>query len=196
MRAIPNTPADHPGPPSRLSRVASSRVATSGRHGRLSLLTGEIGSGKTTWCLNLVDRALDADEPIAGVVCPGVFADGQKVAGDVVTLGDGIRQRLAWRASGDSREAGGLGWHFDLTVMEQVDRHLDALHDKRSILIDEVGPLELLRAQGWQGALRLVDVGRYERAIVVVRPALVGIALERWPWAEVVTVAQAEASLS
>ena len=62
--------------------------------------------------------------------------------------------------------------------------------DERRILIDEVGPLELLRGEGWQGALRLVDDGSYDEAIVVVRPALIGVARQRWPWAQIVTVAE------
>ena len=169
--------------------MADSRAAGR-RRGRLQLLTGEGGSGKTTWCREFVERVRRAGEGVDGVVCPAVFADGEKVAIDVVTLGDGVRQRLASRISEDVRAPGELGWRFDSAVMEQVDRYLDTLHGERRILIDEVGPLELLRGEGWQGALRLVDDGSYDEAVVVVRPALIGIARQRWPWAQIVTVAE------
>ena len=41
------------------------------------------------------------------------------------------------------------------------------------LIIDELGPLELVRGQGWANALDTLAAGRFERAVVVVRPDLI-----------------------
>jgi nucleoside-triphosphatase THEP1 len=47
------------------------------------------------------------------------------------------------------------------------------------LVIDELGPLELTREQGWTVALDVLSAGKYRMAVVVVRPALVAAFEER-----------------
>ncbi|MCJ7625183.1 MAG: hypothetical protein MUO76_16925, partial [Anaerolineaceae bacterium] len=52
------------------------------------------------------------------------------------------------------------------------------------LVVDELGPFELVRAEGWVSGVKLVDGGNYRLALVVVRPELRRVALQRWPHAE------------
>jgi hypothetical protein len=49
------------------------------------------------------------------------------------------------------------------------------------LVVDELGPLEFERAQGWLSGLTALDSGEYELGLVVIRPELMGAALARWP---------------
>ena len=56
------------------------------------------------------------------------------------------------------------------------------------VVIDELGPLEFIRGEGFEEGMRIVDDKRFHEMYVVVRPELVSQALKRWPWAEVLDV--------
>jgi nucleoside-triphosphatase THEP1 len=153
--------------------------------GRLEIVSGASGSGKTTWCRALVERAVASGEPVDGIVCPAVFADGAKIAIDVITIGDSVRRRLAWRRSAGDCAPGELAWRFDDAVLRDVDAYIARLAETRFVVIDEIGPLELLGGGGWQSALKLIEARSCERVIVTIRPSLLETALQRWPWATI-----------
>ena len=41
------------------------------------------------------------------------------------------------------------------------------------LIVDEIGPLELERGQGWANALDVLRAGQFDLAAVVVRPSLI-----------------------
>ena len=47
-------------------------------------------------------------------------------------------------------------------------------------LVDELGPLELVRGEGWQAALETLAQGGYRLALVVVRPELLDVLPAAW----------------
>jgi len=55
------------------------------------------------------------------------------------------------------------------------------------LLIDEIGPLELLRGEGLTAGIDRLDGNSYKIACVVIRPSLIPSALHRWPHAKVVS---------
>jgi nucleoside-triphosphatase len=156
----------------------------------LILLTGGRGAGKTTLCRQLVDLARRGGWRIAGVLSPPVFDNEVKIGIDVEDLSSGERRRLArlpqkcdpenvLRTGGWVFEVGGLNWGGEV---------LGKVKDCDLLLVDELGPLELLRGQGWQSGLAALDGGTYRLALAVIRPELLAAAQQRWLGAVVVRV--------
>lgn len=156
---------------------------------RLVLLTGEFSSGKTTWCLQLLEQARLRGMLTAGLVSPAVFEQGVKIGIDLMDIVSGERRRLAVRHSLSSGQAPQLGpltqnWHFDSLVLAWGNQILENLSECELLILDELGPLEFLAEQGLTAALKLIDAKQYRLACVVVRVELLSMALERWPWGQ------------
>jgi nucleoside-triphosphatase len=111
-----------------------------------------------------------------------VFEDGSKVAIDLLNVASGERRRLGIRAQSEGESTVGR-WQLDESVVDWGNEILAELRDEEIIVIDELGPLELEEGYGYQEALRLLDEGRYHKALVVIRPSLVTLARLRWPGA-------------
>ncbi len=158
------------------------------------LLTGPRGSGKTTACGALVAEMRGAGRRVGGVVCPARFRDGAKVGIDVVEVAGGLRRLLAVRAGdatardeGQGRELALGAWSFDREALAWADEALAATSPLCDlVVVDELGPLELLRGEGFSAALDLIDTAS-GLVVAVVREELLGVALERWPLALVTT---------
>ncbi len=159
--------------------------------GATVLVTGLRGTGKTTWCTELIAAAASVGIAAAGVVAPAVFDGRHKVAIDQTDLRTNTTRRLATRirayrgrwafGNDEPRRA----WEFDDEVIAWINGVFDRELSQEAplVVVDEIGPLELLHGEGVQAALRLIDERRYRLAAVVVRSSLVAQALERWPWA-------------
>ncbi len=158
------------------------------RSNSLLLLTGPRGAGKTTWCLQLMAQAQARGLDMAGLISPARLAGDQKVGIEVLDVRTGERRLLA-RARAAADSAPGLattGWVFDEAVMAWGTTVLEAATPCELLFVDELGPLEWEQGRGWTAGLAAVDSRAYTRAVVVVRPSLLSLALARWPHARVV----------
>jgi nucleoside-triphosphatase THEP1 len=144
-------------------------------------LTGASSSGKTTACRRIVDHARANGLQVAGLLTPsGRSADGDKVSLEVEDIKTGERRPLAERTAtpeGPKTEnwrfhAEGLAWGNDI-LLHATPADL--------LLIDELGPLELLRGGGWTSAIEVLRAGAYRLALVVVRPALLPALEKHFP---------------
>lgn len=173
----------------------------------LFLLTGPPGSGKTTWCLELVKHARFQGIPIAGLVSPPIFENNQRAGIDLLDIESGERTRLATRRSTTTpRDESNVekasptrmvtaGWQFDPAALVWGNRLLIRLiaqkgtrsqpHPSRLVVLDELGPLEFTRGQGLKAGLNLISACKYRLACVVVRPSLTSVAQDLWPWVQV-----------
>ena len=156
----------------------------------LAIVTGRRGSGKTALCGRLADLARAPGWDVAGILSPGVFDGGEKVAIEALDLRSGERRRLAHRRRGDSSAAclHTPGWVFDDTAVAWSNDILASATPCELLIVDELGILELERGQGWTAGLAAVSAGKYRYALVVVRPELLQMALMRWPHAQVMDV--------
>lgn len=144
----------------------------SAQNGLRVIVTGAIGAGKTTWCAGLIAYARAQGWSVAGVSSPGVFADGQKIAIDLLDLATGQRRRLANRRSTPDPASPTPNWAFAPDVLAWGDALLRGIDRADLLVIDELGPLELQHDQGWVAALPLLHRQAYRLACVVVRPSL------------------------
>lgn len=157
------------------------------------LVTGERGTGKTTFCRALVQavRARPEQPDVAGVISPGVYEGGEQVGIDAEDLRTGRRRRLAsLRAAGEpALSAATKLWRFDSEALAWGNEVLRSATPCGLLVVDELGPLEFEEGRGWLAGLAAVDSGAFPAAVVVVRPRLLPDARRRWPEAEVVEVA-------
>lgn len=129
------------------------------------MLVGESGAGKTTRLARLGVGA-------------GVLTLHRPEVRIARRLDTGEERTLAVEKPSD-----GLRWSFDHDVLDWAD---EAFREPRAaMVIDEIGPLELLHGKGWRTALASLDDGRHGLAYVALRPSLREISLARWPRAEV-----------
>jgi len=156
------------------------------------IITGALERGKTTLCGQLAMLAREAGWEVRGVLSPAVFVDGlRKVGIDLVNLSSGERRPLAHR----DRPADGVRterWNFIKDATEWGNAILSASVPCDLLIVDELGPLELVRGEGLLSGLTAIDGDNYRLAVVVIRPALLKIALERWPATEVVEISAPE----
>ena len=168
-------------------------MSTASSRGAVHLVTGERWAGKTTFCRVLVDeaRSHSAGLAAAGVLSPKVFLRGKEAAIDVVDVASGHRRRLAaLRDEGDPRDQPStIRWRFHADALAWGDTVLRSATPCDLLVVDEVGPLEFERGEGWIGGLAAVDSEAYGDAFVVVRSELVERALDRWPGARVIHIA-------
>ena len=155
------------------------------------VMTGAFMTGKTTWIARMLERAasLAPTLRIAGVYTPAVFEDGAKTAINAVLLPSGERFLFAPRKQAPSGRQGGaplpdgtihFGWDFQDDALARINAHLATCRDCDLLVIDELGPLEMLHSQGYTEGLRLLDELAVPNALLVIRPSLLDVASERW----------------
>lgn len=158
----------------------------------LYLITGVQGSGKTTFCQVLVDLAVSDGRSIAGVLSPQEMVEERKVGIDIVDLSTKQRRRLANTINRGGNGPKTIRWAFDGEALAWGNQVLGNIHPCDLLVIDELGPLEFERGEGWMNGFTAVDDGDYTLAVVVIRPDLVEKALEKWPHANVLEIDKPE----
>ena len=140
----------------------------------IGLLTGSIGIGKTTLCQRLVALLRQQGLEPAGILAPALIDDqGRKIGIRLLRI-ETEEERVLALVEGDLQGPRTGRYVFDADVMSWGLSGLRmALRGKYDlVLIDEIGPLELLRGEGLApvlGDLRNL----YERQVlIVVREAL------------------------
>ena len=148
--------------------------------GEIILLTGEMQSGKTKLCLNLFQLAQDANIRVGGVISPAVFDGSRKIAIDAIDLKSGIRKRLAELRTSHQTALETQRWSFYSEVVDWGNKMLIEAVPCDLLMIDELGPLELQRGEGWVNGLTVIENSDYSTALIVIRPSLVEEADRLW----------------
>lgn len=142
--------------------------------GRILLLTGERGIGKTTVCREMVVRAREAGYTCGGLLTLQADEQGGRTVMDVST-GD-VRPLTVPKGGVEV----GRYW-FDPAVLAWGAEAIARAVPCDLLVVDEVGPLEVERGQGWAIALDILRAAQFRLALVVVRPELIGAVQLRLP---------------
>jgi nucleoside-triphosphatase len=85
-----------------------------------------------------------------------------------------------------------IHWAFDPLVLEWGNQVFAQAVPTDLLVVDEIGPLEMKRKQGWVNALHALDSRQYRQAILVMRPKLLAMAQSRWQWGETLEIESVE----
>lgn len=152
-------------------------------------MTGVFQTGKTTWINTMLPQAFEQGVDVQGVYTPAIF-EGDTKTGIAATLLPSMEHFcLATKRPFEDcdMEKGKLGWIFDEQRIEQINAHLATCTDAQLLIIDELGPMEMLRNEGYTEGLALLDNRQVQNALLVVRPSLLDAARERWGEFETLT---------
>jgi len=164
------------------------------KRGKILLLSGWREAGKTTLCERIVAAARRAGWDAAGVISPPDLSRAGKTGIQVRDLRTGEQRLLARRSRPGEETRSSLTpeWMFDAESLTWGNAVLRGAVPCDLLVVDELGPLELLSGQGWQAGIAAVDSGDYRLALVVARPELVEAASRRWPRLAVIVLGSPE----
>ncbi len=142
------------------------------------LLVGPSGEGKTTVCLRWVAQARAQGYRVAGVASPGVWMGQAKRGIRLRDLSHGEERLLAHRVAPDEVPTVGA-WRFDPAVVAWGQAVLRRPVAADLVVVDELGPLEVVYGQGLTAAFDLLAQASYRAAVITVRPWLAELLAQR-----------------
>lgn len=159
-------------PAAEIVGCAEDRGGDAGRRGRVIVLTGEPASGKSTLCREVVRAAREAGLVVRGIVTGDApAADGAERW--LEDLRNGRRTLLGRTAPPQDVAAGAPRWRLRDAALAWSDAVLGEACPTDLLVVDEVGPLELVQQRGTLPGVRRALAGPYDVALVVVRSGLV-----------------------
>jgi nucleoside-triphosphatase THEP1 len=161
---------------------------------KVTILTGERQAGKTSMLKKICEQGIYNKKEIVGVITPAVFEGGTKTAIDTWLLPKKSEDDTFRFANKNKEE--GPHWKFLPEAIDAINMHLAKLAKKveqnpklqnsQMLIIDELGFLEFERDEGLIEAMRILDEGVFNEALIVIRPSLVKTAKARWNVAQTI----------
>ncbi len=139
-------------------------------------MTGPPGSGKTTLVVRVAEHLRRSGVPVGGFVTREVRSQGSRIGFDLVELRSGLTKPFAREGVGGGPRIGRY-----TVYLENLERALavevdEAITEGRVVVIDEVGPMELL-SEGFRRRVRRI-LAESSRALLTIhyysRDPLVG----------------------
>lgn len=137
--------------------------------GRIILLSGDSGVGKTTICKHVVEAATARGYRCAGLLCEPIVENGQRVGSHATDLATG-RQRELTRTDRVLSKLQVGRWSFNPLTLEWGNAIFRGLGECDLLVIDEIGSLEVEQGMGWADAWGALERRRFAMALVIVRP--------------------------
>lgn len=156
----------------------------------LFILSGSINAGKTTFCNRLIHQARHKGFDVAGILSPPLVCHRKKVAIEVENIRSGERKTLAQLQPNGANGPQTDHWYFHADALQWGNDVLTQSVPCDLLIVDELGPLELLRNEGWMAGVDAIASGKYRLGVVVIRPALLQTAMQHWEEARVIFLTQ------
>lgn len=154
---------------------------------RILILSGEPGAGKTRLCERAVESLQRRGVDVSGVISRSEYEGDEKVRLYCRCVRSGEERYLAIKADREIPFEGPRTkcWAFDGEALAWGNECLRDATPATVLVVDELGPIEFGRKEGFLAAFDALAGGQFETALVVVRPGLVETAQKRWPGSEV-----------
>lgn len=157
------------------------------------ILTGEHASGKTSFCRILHDETLRAGLTSTGILTE-TERDKKLSIRDLYT--DELRDLAVinpnfFKDNPHGSQESPLKtsrWIFHKEALEWGNKHIKQSPAADIFILDEAGILEFERNGGWCEGIRRTDRMIDRLAVIVVRPELTAMALDRWEDAGLITI--------
>ncbi|KPJ80693.1 MAG: hypothetical protein AMS17_20195 [Spirochaetes bacterium DG_61] len=144
-------------------------------NGKVILLTGEKEIGKSTLCRKVCDCVRARGYEPAGIVCLALYDSDKRKRG---FMAEDVRTGRQWVLG--TREKKLFGpvygpYTFSRSGLHRAGRILKRAPKKGCdlLVLDEVGPLEMQRGEGFRSALDRLTSQKYVNLLIVVRPSLI-----------------------
>jgi len=145
------------------------------------------GAGKTTLCRAIAAQARAAGWDVAGLLSPAAFEGRSKIGILAEDLRTGETRPLARVTPHPDFDLQIGNWYFNRASLAWGNRVFEASLPCDLLIVDELGPLELLRGEGWLAAITALRQGSYRLGLVVIRPELQATAYLLLPIRGVIT---------
>lgn len=148
---------------------------------KVILVVGKSGAGKTTYAQKMISDYKEKGKKVQGVLSLAEFREGKKVSIHALNVQNGERRILARKGEEGIKYPELYPWVFSKETIAWVNNILKEIDTPDLLVIDELGPLEFDFHEGFKEAFPLIKSGKYDLAIITIRPELLGQALELWP---------------
>jgi nucleoside-triphosphatase THEP1 len=144
------------------------------------IITGEIGSGKTTLISGISSRLQESGFRTGGIVAPAIYEQENKTGYTAIDIATGNKMQLSQITEIEGMPR--VGKYFFLS--EALDFGRNALSVERNlesqiVLIDEIGAWEL-QGQGWASSLNELIINCEMPLIITVRKSFLELVIENW----------------
>jgi len=144
------------------------------------IITGEIGSGKTTLISAISSRLTDSGIKTGGIIAAAIYEQDIKTGYTITDVATGLKTLLSHTK--DTEGMARVGRYF--FVPEAIDFGREALSVLRNrasqiMLIDEIGAWEL-QGQGWASSLNELIINCDMPLVITVRKSFVNLVIENW----------------
>jgi len=156
--------------------------------GRIYLLCGSSGSGKTTTLLHFLDLLKPLKLDCRGILCPPGFAKAKKTHIEILDVASNDKRQLAELNTDQTTRLATATWKLDPGEVDWGNQILAKSTPCDVLFVDEMGPLEYERGEGLTAGFKALDSREYQIALVTIRPTLLENALQHWPAAQVIQV--------
>lgn len=161
--------------------------------GMVWMVSGDRQVGKTRFCAAMAEQARKSGMQFAGLLSPGVYEGGKRTAILAQDLRSGEIRRLAQLERQSTEDLVVGDWFFDPKTLAWGRNVLEQSTPCDLLIIDELGPLELLRHEGWWKAIAILQNEKYNVALVVIRPELGTLAEEMLKFSGMIKIDQSMA---
>ena len=135
---------------------------------KITVITGDRGAGKSRFCRELLEKFQKEGHAPGGFISPAIYSEGVKTAFYTMDVRTG-EQRLCGTRTGSGQ--GSIGcWQMDPAVLAWGNELMRNSTPCDELFIDELGPLEFERNEGYTAAFETLRRGEFDEALVVVRP--------------------------
>ena len=160
--------------------------------GEINLITGERDVGKSILCTKLIEKLINLEYSVAGIVSPGIYRDNVKIGISALDIKSGRKVRLADFSPGWDKEKPSRIWKINPDAIPWGNHVLNKSVPCDILIIDEIGYLELEKNGGWKKSFEIIGGKLFKIAFIVIRKELVKVALSHWENAQVVMLGKTE----